>query len=67
MKNAGKDYLDERQVAALLGISLSSLQQWRHRRQGPEFMRVGRLVRYRRSAIEQWLDSRTVRPTTQVV
>lgn len=37
----------------------------RTRGDGPAFIKVGRLVRYRQSAIDQWMDDRTVRSTTR--
>lgn len=40
--------LDEKQAAALLNVSIKSLQTWRSRGgTGPRFVKVGRLVRYR--------------------
>ena len=39
--------LDEQQAAALLHVSIKSLQGWRYRGAGPQFVKVGRCVRYR--------------------
>lgn len=53
------DLLERIEVAVLLGISVSTLEKWSStRRDGPPFIKVGRLVRYRRSDVEQWLSSR---------
>jgi hypothetical protein len=39
--------LDEKQAAALLNVSVKSLQAWRCRGGGPKFVKIGkRLVRY---------------------
>ncbi len=38
--------LTEREVAALLGLSVATLRAWRHRGKGPRFLRLGRSVRY---------------------
>jgi predicted DNA-binding transcriptional regulator AlpA len=38
--------LTEREVSDLLGLSVATLRAWRHRGQGPRFLRLGRAVRY---------------------
>lgn len=38
--------LTEREVSHLLGLSVATLRAWRHRGQGPRFLRLGRAVRY---------------------
>lgn len=40
-------YRDEKWVAIRLGFSIKTLQNWRTNGQGPEFYKIGRLVRYR--------------------
>jgi hypothetical protein len=39
--------LTEGEVATRLGISPKTLRNWRSRKEGPEFIKFGRLVRYR--------------------
>jgi hypothetical protein len=57
--------LDERAAAPYLGdISVRALQDLRRRGNGPGFLKVGRLVRYRRSALDEWLKSRERRSTS---
>ncbi len=47
-------------TAEILGISKSALEAWRTTgRYKLPFIKVGRNVRYRRSDVLQWLDSRT--------
>ena len=46
---------DAQVSAALGGISIDTLAQWRHRGVGPRFVKIGRSVRYLRSDVEQWL------------
>jgi excisionase family DNA binding protein len=53
------ELLDEHAVAELLGISIKTLQKWRCNSNGPSYVKVGRLVRYRRSAIEKWIERQT--------
>lgn len=57
------DYLlSERDVAAVLAVKPSAVESWRRKGTGPEWIRVGRLVRYRRSAVERYLAENTVSP-----
>lgn len=42
-------------LSEMLGVPVATLYGWRHRGEGPPGYRVGRHVRYRRSAVEEWL------------
>ena len=53
------------QVAEMLGATRAFLEQLRSDGGGPQFIKVARLVRYRRSAVERWLSERTVSNTTE--
>jgi predicted DNA-binding transcriptional regulator AlpA len=50
--------LDERAVGELLGVSVALLRKWRLFRNGPSYHKVGRLVRYSRKDVVDWLHSR---------
>jgi predicted DNA-binding transcriptional regulator AlpA len=52
--------IDEKQLCADLGISSVTATKWRAKAAGPPFIKVGRLVRYRRTDVEAWLASRTI-------
>jgi excisionase family DNA binding protein len=45
------------EVSDLLGTPVSTLYGWRHRGEGPAGYRIGRHVRYRRSAVEAWIET----------
>lgn len=45
------------ETAEYLGVPVSTLYQWRHRRIGPPCYRVGRWLRYDSADIRQWLDT----------
>lgn len=47
-----------RELSSMLGVPVDTLHGWRHRGEGPEGYRIGRHVRYRRSAVEVWLATR---------
>ena len=53
--------LTESETARLLNISLSGLRKWRRKNVGPSYVRLGRLIRYRMSEIQVWLDSHAVK------
>jgi excisionase family DNA binding protein len=54
--------LNEAQTAELIGVSPQTLSIWRcSGRYRLPYIRCGRLIRYRRSDVEAWLESRTVR------
>jgi excisionase family DNA binding protein len=45
-------------VSEMLGIPVQTLYRWRSKGDGPAGYRVGRHVRYRREAVEAWLEQR---------
>lgn len=49
--------LDEKQAADILGLSPRTLQGWRLRGQGPQFVKIGRLTRYRPEDIEAYVKA----------
>jgi excisionase family DNA binding protein len=50
--------LTEAEVAEMLRVSQRTVRRWRNEGSGPPALRVGRRIRYRRSAVEAWLDRR---------
>ncbi len=55
--NSAEDpLLSPEQLSQMLGgVPVGSLKRWRTERQGPTCLHIGRHVRYRRSAVEEWL------------
>jgi hypothetical protein len=47
------------EVAAFLQVKPGTLSQWRHRQEGPKFIKVGKLVRYRWRDVEKYLAEST--------
>lgn len=45
------------EVSQLLGVPIATLYGWRHRGEGPTGYRIGRHVRYRRTAVEAWIET----------
>jgi excisionase family DNA binding protein len=55
------DLLAEDDAAEVLGVSPGTLQVWRStKRYGLPYLKIGRLVRYRRADLLAWLESRLV-------
>lgn len=46
------------ELSEMLGIPVDTLYGRRHRGEGPQGYRIGRHVRYRRAAVEAWLEGR---------
>jgi predicted DNA-binding transcriptional regulator AlpA len=57
--------LTEREVSELLGLSVATLRAWRHRGQGPRFLRLGRAVRYLPADLEDFVRASAVDAGTE--
>lgn len=60
VKANARDLMDEAALADFVGVTLKTLQKWRWQRTGPTFVKMGRLIRYRREDVERWLESQLV-------
>lgn len=61
MKTEKCDFLSPKQFETEYGVPVGTQAVWRCTgRYGLPYIKVGRLVRYRRSAVETWLESRTI-------
>jgi hypothetical protein len=57
-----EELLNASEAAALLRQRPQTLAAWRCDNRGPEYVKVGRAVFYRRSAIASWLAGQIVTP-----
>ena len=58
-KRAEHGLLNYERAARLLGVSRGTLENWvSSGLYGVPFIKVGRLVRFRRDSLERWLESR---------
>jgi predicted DNA-binding transcriptional regulator AlpA len=55
-----REILTEREVWEEYGLTIPFLRRARRERRGPRFLKVGRMVRYRRADIEAYLAKYTV-------
>jgi len=51
--------LNTQELAQRLNVPAGTVRRWRDAGTGPPAVRVGRQIRYRPSAVEAWLDSRS--------
>ncbi len=52
-------YLSEKEAAAYLRVSLSTIRRWRRSESGPACFRFGGILRYSLSALEQFIANHT--------
>ena len=53
--------LKPEELTELLGIELSTLYSWTHRKRIP-YVKAGKLVRFRESDVLAWIERQTVKP-----
>jgi len=53
-------WVNEKQVSALTGISLSTLRKYRLWGKGPTYSKIGRSVRYALADVLEYMESRRI-------
>lgn len=56
--------LTTQEAAKILRVKESTLEQWRWQGRGPQFVKLGRLVRYRLADLEAFTADRVFNSTT---
>jgi predicted DNA-binding transcriptional regulator AlpA len=59
--------IDEGAVAARMGVSKRTLQNMRCRREGPPFVKIGALVRYKIEDVERYIEQRRVQTGSRFI
>ncbi len=54
--------LIEPRAARYVGARLSTMRDWRKKGVGPRYYRAGRLIRYRKVDLDQWIEVRMNAP-----
>lgn len=54
------------EAAHYLGLAVSTLNKWRCHGGGPEFLKLGRAVRYRQDDLDRFLETRMFRSTAEI-
>lgn len=57
---ANREVLNEREVWEEYGFTIPFLRRARRERRGPRFLKVGKMVRYRRADVETYLSAHAV-------
>jgi excisionase family DNA binding protein len=48
---SSSEFLSEKEAAAYLSVSLSTIRRWRRQQDGPAYFRFGGVLRYSRAAL----------------
>ena len=59
--------MTEVEAASLLGMSRRTLQKWRLKGGGPEYLKIGKNVRYAKDYLYGWLEGCRRRSTSEMV
>jgi predicted DNA-binding transcriptional regulator AlpA len=51
--------LTETQVSTIFNISINTLRYWRHCGDGPNYIKLGKLVRYHEAELESYVQRKT--------
>jgi predicted DNA-binding transcriptional regulator AlpA len=54
-----------KQAGTYIGCSESVLRLWRSQGKGPRYFRAGKLVRYRRTDLDSWIEARLCEPVNE--
>jgi predicted DNA-binding transcriptional regulator AlpA len=65
--HADGELLSIQQVADIVRVPVATLRYWRHLGAGPRSFRIGRSVRYWRTAVFAWLDDQAKSDRQSVV
>jgi len=52
--------LSEDELATLIDVKSQTLQTWRVQKTGPDFVKLGKSVFYRKSDVEEWIAANVV-------
>ena len=66
-RNDRVNFLDSSQAADYLGVKRTTLEAWRCRGGGPKFVKLGRLVKYRQSDLDNFIEARVRSNTSEFV
>lgn len=53
------ELLTETQVSLIFNVSINTLRYWRHCGDGPNYIKMGRLVRYHAAELESYVQRKT--------
>jgi excisionase family DNA binding protein len=62
-----QDMFNTCEAAKYVSLASVTLERMRITGEGPAFVRLGRSVRYRRADLENWINGRLLRSTSEVI
>lgn len=64
--SAGKKMLlSPEEVSEMIGFNTGTLANWRSQGKGPRYQKIGRMVKYHMSYVQEWLEGHPVIDTMQ--
>lgn len=60
--DTNQNLIRDKEVADMLGLSLTTLQHWRLEKKGPPYIRLGVNIRYSKKDVEAYIRARLVDP-----
>jgi len=54
--------LSLQQASRYIGVSQAALRTWKRDRKGPAFFRAGKLLKFRKTDLDAWIEARLVKP-----
>jgi excisionase family DNA binding protein len=61
VNNRHREIFNVKEAAQLLGVTVSAIRRWLREGRAPASFRAGRLIRFRRSDIDVWIEQNTKR------
>jgi hypothetical protein len=55
MSQSDEQFLTDMELAERLHVSINTVRSWRHRKTGPQYVKMNKLVRYPVSAVEEFI------------
>lgn len=65
MSITANNLLNTQQAAEMLGLSPNTLNQWRNRKRGPSFKKIGKAVRYSEEELRSYIAQQTREGTSR--
>lgn len=63
IEQGNENALNERQAAKYLGVSPGTLRLWRSENRSPRYFKAGKLIRFRKSDLNAWIEACLSAPT----
>lgn len=57
----GRRFIDEKELAALYGVAVQTVRNWRFLRKGPSYSKLGRMIRYDLDCALSFMDAHEVK------